>query len=126
MTLREWLDRRTPRPPERLCARIDAALVSAGSVNDVDIARALGDAAADILSTLAARSRPTLQADPTRESGLRDEALDLLAADALVTYAIEAAAENPVTFAATTDALIDQLVAASHVSHRPNDGPICQ
>ncbi len=39
----------------------------------------------------------------------RAAALDLLAADALITYAIEAAAEDPASFAAQTDAMISRV-----------------
>lgn len=39
----------------------------------------------------------------------RAAALDLLAADALITYAIEAAAEDPASFAAHTDAMISRV-----------------
>lgn len=39
----------------------------------------------------------------------RAAALDLLAADALITYAIEAAAEDPTSFVAQTDAMISRV-----------------
>jgi len=41
----------------------------------------------------------------------RSSALDLLAADALISYALEAAAENCESFAASTDAMIERLAA---------------
>jgi hypothetical protein len=44
-------------------------------------------------------------------SPARAAALDLLAADALLTYALEAAAEDCATFVATPNAMIERLSA---------------
>ena len=50
-----------------------------------------------------------LQHDSTR----RECALDLLSVDALVTYAMEAAAEDPDTFASRVHDAMDRLAAAA-------------
>lgn len=80
--LSAWLRARTPVPPPQLVARIDA----------MTAATAAHDAAADVLLASAEAAMAGLLRDGclTRES-----ALDLLAVDALVTYAFEAAADDP-------------------------------
>ena len=84
MTITEWLAARTPAPPEVLLRRIARALGVEGS-------RPVSDAH-DVL--VAAGER--IAADVLAGGGTsRDTALDLLAADALVTYAFEAPSEGP-------------------------------
>lgn len=73
-----WLAARSPAPPERLMRRMREA-VERGSPHD-DLVVALGDAALDCL-------RAALHGGPREVA-----ALDLLAADGLLTYAWEAAA----------------------------------
>lgn len=83
MTIRAWLRSRTPPAPAPLLARLEAAL---GPALDDDASSAparLLDAAVELLRPLVARD----------DAG-RDCALDLLAADALVTYAFEAASDD--------------------------------
>jgi hypothetical protein len=83
MTVLDWLQSRTPIPPAAMTARIVTAL---GSRAGEDVAGATAlclDAATELLERL-------LQHD---EIG-RDAAIDLLAADALVTYAFESAASD--------------------------------
>ena len=96
MTIAEWLRSRTPPAPEPLVARVEAAL---GSHQVADAERApelLLHAAVGLLEPLLAR-----------EHAGRDAALDLLAADALVTYAFEAASSHPEQLdARTRDAMI--------------------
>lgn len=93
MTLREWLETRTPAPPPRLLHRIVDVLGPAAG--DEANPRPLVDAAERLLRDLTAK--PTLG---------RDSALDLLTVDALTTYAFECAASSPdVLLAATTDAI---------------------
>jgi len=70
--VRAWLAERTPRPPDAL----DLPVASA----DVPLTRLLADAGATALERALA------------ERGERRGAFDLLAADALITYACEAAA----------------------------------
>ena len=83
-TVAQWLGGREPAPPEALLLRLREALGH-------DAERDAGDAAD---ACLAAGER--LLAKVLREGDAsRDHALDLLAADALVTYAFEAASSRP-------------------------------
>jgi hypothetical protein len=84
VTIGEWLAERTPRPPRALRARIDAVMGEALSL-DLPQAPAAFIAAGEWLTAELLR----------RGSATRESALDLLTADALVTYAFEAAAEWP-------------------------------
>jgi hypothetical protein len=80
-TTLSWLRARRPAPPERLIRRMEAALTGV-EANGADLAGELGEAAVVCL-------RGALAAGPGRAA-----ALDLLAADALLTYACEAAADG--------------------------------
>ena len=105
MTLAAWLDARRPIPPEALRARIDAAL-GAGLHAEIT------DAAETLLTAGESLVRSLLVEDATS----RESAIDLLAADALVTYAFEAASEQPADLArraATAMARIAALADAS-------------
>ena len=84
MTLAQWLDQRQPVPPPALRSRIDAALGSD-----------LHASAADPSETLLAAGERLVRALLADEATSRDSALDLLAAEALVTYAFEVASERP-------------------------------
>ena len=108
MTLSAWLDARRPAPPVRLRARIDAALGSAlqGDANDV---------AAACLRAGEELTRELLQENATS----RESALDLLAADALVTYAFEAASERPGELAAQCRAAMVRIATLAGESARP-------
>ncbi|MEO7502991.1 MAG: hypothetical protein ABIW94_10185 [Gemmatimonadaceae bacterium] len=100
--LKEWLASRTPPPPPRLAARLDAA-VSDVTVNSQDsIPRSLIESASAIL-------RETLAQSNNERNGT--VALDLLAADALITYAVEVGAEDCERFAALTGEMIARLSA---------------
>ena len=82
--LRHWLDARRPAPPPALRAHLDATLASLDA----------GDAALpDQLATLGRRLLERVARAPGQP---RAHALDLLAADALVTYAFEAQSEADV------------------------------
>jgi hypothetical protein len=88
VTLGAWLAERSPAPPPRLEERIHEALgprvhFDAGQAPSLCI-----DAATDLLRELLGRP-----------SSGRESALELLAVDALVTYAFEAAASNPSSLA---------------------------
>jgi hypothetical protein len=84
VTLGEWLRERSPAAPERLLARIERAL---GERVDVDASEA-GNVCID--------AAEAMLGDLLRQSSTgRESALDLLAVDALVTYAFEAASESP-------------------------------
>ena len=85
MILAQWLALRHPVPPPALRARIDAAL-------GPDLQLDSGDHSETLLAAGERLVRELLDVDATS----RDSALDLRAADALVTYAFEAASERPV------------------------------
>jgi len=89
----EWLARRQPAPPDALRAHLVAAVT--------DRAAPLPDHLAEEGATLLAR----VMASPG--SG-RERALDLLAADAFVTYAFEARAESDVGGLTALAARIDR------------------
>jgi len=84
VTLAGWLDARRPTPPPALRARIDAALG--------DALQADADTAVDACLSAGERVVEALLRDNATS---RESAVDLLAADALVTYAFEAASERP-------------------------------
>ena len=84
MTLDAWLQSRVPPPPPALAQRIRQALAAASPAAGAPSADVLLDAGERLLATL-------LEADHLT----RNAAVDLLTADALVTYAFEAAASEP-------------------------------
>ena len=101
MSFYDWLAEREPAPPPALAARLRAA---------VNATPAVGPETSDIRAELTAGkpSVPETLRDIALDAGVatlaalvrlpeatRAEAIDLLAADALVTYAFEAAAESP-------------------------------
>ncbi|HEU4698125.1 MAG TPA: hypothetical protein VFS40_03030 [Gemmatimonadales bacterium] len=102
--LAEWLDRHTGDAPAALRARVRArALAAAGAAEP--------GAPADAATTLARAGLETLDA-VTRRAGDRSVALDLLAADALVTLALLARAETaPAELGAFAAALLDAHAA---------------
>jgi hypothetical protein len=101
-TVADWLVQREPAPPDALLRRL---LETLGS----DAQRASGEAAD---ACLAAGER--LVATVLREEAAnRDYALDLLAADALVTYAFEAASAIPDELSARAARAISTIAALS-------------
>jgi hypothetical protein len=81
MTVSDWIATRSPAPPPALSSRIIQSLGDNARVDAALADRACLDAAVDLLEGLLAR-----------EPLGRDAATELLTADALVTYAFEAAA----------------------------------
>jgi hypothetical protein len=102
VTVREWLREREPAPPTRLAARIDEALGKRGDREQGNVSALCLEAAEELLGELAARP-----------SAGRESALDLLAVDALVTYAFEAAADSPSTLESTATAAMIRLAATA-------------
>jgi len=86
VTVQAWLRARTPAPPPALFERVERALAADGETSSVVTPEGCISAATTILAPLLAR-----------ENAGRECALDLLAADALVTYAFEVASEEPET-----------------------------
>ena len=97
--LKEWLASRTPPPQPRLSDRLDTAVRDVAHSQE-QITQSLVEAACAVL-------RETLEQTNTGRNGTA--ALDLLAADALITYAVEAAADDCERFAALTDDMIARL-----------------
>jgi hypothetical protein len=94
-----WLHARSPEPPSQLRARIDEMLASGGAVDGSPADALLGTAVSAMTELL-------------RDGGLtRESALDLLAVDALVTYAFEAAAEDSETLDARTTHALARIAA---------------
>lgn len=88
MTVGEWLFARTPVPPPPLAERVHAVLGDRLNERSTDAYEVLLGTAESLLSQLLSLG-----------CAQRDRALDLLAVDALVTYAFEAASESPDTLA---------------------------
>ncbi|HEX6600614.1 MAG TPA: hypothetical protein VF034_14975 [Gemmatimonadaceae bacterium] len=80
----QWLGVREPAPPDALVARLHEALGADAERDAVDAADACLAAGERLLAKVLGE-----------EEANRDHALDLLAADALVTYAFEAASARP-------------------------------
>ena len=83
MTAADWLSHRTPAPPEELAAAIRDALKARNIASEAPTPT-------ELLETAQALLQKVLDT----ECDSRDAALDLLTADALVTYALEIANEN--------------------------------
>jgi hypothetical protein len=92
MTLARWLDTRSPGAPPRLRARLHAALGPWARADAAGAPELCLKAAETLLSRLLTDSRDD-----------RRGAIDLLAVDALVTYAFEAASEQPETLTARAE-----------------------
>jgi hypothetical protein len=80
-----WLASRTPAPPRELATRFASIADGRQCRDEADLARFLVDEATAILASL---------------GNDRSAATDLLVADALITYAMEAASANPEEVAA--------------------------
>ena len=104
MTLAEWLEGRTPKVPVALMERIREALGPA-------LDHVVGGASVHAHAALLDAARSLLSATPGCESPERRSALELLAADALVTYAFEIAAEAPEEIDALAESAMRELGA---------------
>jgi hypothetical protein len=102
MDPREWLAARRPAPPVTLAASLEVAVSGFVSSPDVSMSATLSEAGAGILERLTGATAPASR---------REVAIELLSADALLTYALEAAAEDCESFAASADAVIARLVS---------------
>ncbi len=104
MNDREWLQsRRLPAPP-RLFERVELALAPHSGDSTLSRSEILASAAAAILGPMVGPGAPEV----SRNS---EVAIDLLAVDALVTYAIESATEECEGFRKNIDRVIAQLVS---------------
>lgn len=102
MDANEWLEARRPAPPVKLAAHLGDAVTGLASSSDMSLSETLAVAGTAILKRLTG---------PNAATSRRDVAIDLLSADALLTYALEAAAEDCASFAARADAMIARLAS---------------
>lgn len=100
MNLEEWIASRTPAPPPALAGRIRDAVAEA-------VAGAGNEAGTDPFDVLVEAARGILETLPGGRSG----ALDLLAADALLSYAFEAAADDCDSLAERADSAIGRIAS---------------
>ena len=100
MTVGEWLEERTPAPPPVLSARLRAAFGARLEEPRASAYHAAMSSAESLLAELLAL-----------DCAARDRALDLLAVDAMVTYAFEAACERPDTLAARASGAMREIAA---------------
>jgi hypothetical protein len=107
MILAQWLDSRRPLPPAELRARIDVAL-GRDLLADVD----------DVAEVLLAAGERLVGSLLDEDATSRGAALDLLAADALVTYAFEAASERPAELSSRAASAMARIAALGGVSRR--------
>jgi hypothetical protein len=98
VTVGEWLSARTPAPPVLLAARLRVLL----GARSADRSSSAYDAALSTAESLLAELMAL-------DCAGRDRALDLLAVDAMVTYAFEAAAESPDTLSARAGAAMTAI-----------------
>jgi hypothetical protein len=99
VTATEWLASRIPAPPERLRERmLDAVLATSAAEAKVS-AEVFADAGKFLLDELNQRG-----------CNERSSAVDLLAADALFTYAIEISATSPEAISSAADYALKRIV----------------
>mgnify|MGYP001584987884 FL=1 len=98
--LRAWLDAREPAAPDALRARIARLVEEHPEWEALRLPEALLEAGEQLLEQVLAA--------PARN---RSTAVDLLAADACVTYAFEAAADDPDRLVALAEGAITRIVS---------------
>ena len=109
MTVGDWLASTPLSPPPALAARIGSALGPRVAEPLAEAPRVFVDSALAVVEELARRGC----AD-------RDDAIDLLAADALMTYAFEAAADTPDSIATLAEEAIGRLAQVAAREERPS------
>lgn len=102
MTAAAWIAAARPEAPERLVARVRDVLAAHPQWEKAPVAEALVEAADVLLRTVLTES----------DGAPRDRALDLLAADACVTWAFEAAGDEPGSLGAHAAATMERLAKA--------------
>jgi hypothetical protein len=102
VTLGLWLSERSADVPPRLTARIDEALGPRRAAPYAEATVQCLDAAEVLLRDLL-----------SREATGRESALDLLTVDALVTYAFEAASDDPSSLQAFATSAAARFAAAT-------------
>ena len=102
MTLQQWLDRRELVPPPALRRRLDDAVRGDALRDDLPVPDAALEAALDLLDGL------LRGADSSRAA-----ALELLTADAFMTYAFEATADVPERLEALAARAMERIASAT-------------
>lgn len=108
MTVGDWLTSTALTPPPALAARIGSAIGPRVAAPAAEAPRVFMDSALALVDQLASRG-----------CAHRDDAIDLLAADALMTYAFEAASEAPDSIAALAEEAIGRLAQVAATESRP-------
>jgi hypothetical protein len=108
MTIGEWLATRTPPPPAALLKRVREALGAASDDDAMLAADRCLDAAERVVADLLRQGRTG-----------RESAADLLAADALVTYAFEAASEDPASLEQRARHTMNRLARLAAIRRAP-------
>jgi hypothetical protein len=101
VTVRDWLAHREPSPPRVLRERVEA------------LALAVPEQPGDPASTLIDAAQAALARLTHGGAADRATALDLLAVDALVTYAFECAATSPESIPALSARAMSRLSSAA-------------
>ena len=102
MTLQEWIERRELEPPAALADRLRTAVAATPDTAGMPLPDAAVEAALELLDTL-------LHGAGASRAG----ALGLLTADALMTYAFEAAADEPDRLEAIAEEAMRRIAAAA-------------
>ena len=108
MTVGDWLASAALSPPPALAARIGSAIGPRVAEPRSEAPRVFMDAAHALVEQLA-----------TRGCAHREDAIDLLAADALMTYAFEVAADEPDSIALLAEEAIGRLAQVAAAEARP-------
>ncbi len=101
--LAKWIASRTPKAPDRLVERVREVIATHPEWERLPVAEALVSAGESLLAEVLA----------DRDGGARDAALDLLAADACITWAFEAAADNPESLVKRAEDAMRRLAAVA-------------
>lgn len=111
MEAKEWIAVREPRPPAALVERMSRALTENPELAGAPIHSQLITAATAILAQCAFASEPNERAGDGTGTRMSDRraALDLLAADALITYAMEYASDDCACFEAVATAAMRSI-----------------
>jgi hypothetical protein len=129
--LSAWLRARTPAPPPELASRIES-MIAAGLGSEVGSELRSDSNCGQVASDSNGIGEPQFESDPnsliasatTAMATLlhdgcltRQSALDLLAIDALVTYAFEAAADDPDGLDARAEGALASIAALAEPYH---------
>ncbi len=110
MSESDWLSRRTPPPPEELALAIRAALKERNISNEAPTPTELLETAQSLLERVLGT-----------ECAARESALDLLTADALVTYALEIANDGMSHSGEFPERAMQTLAASRKQGDTPSD-----